>query len=619
MQIGPREIAQRLNAQAEQVCRKLLPHGKKVGGEWQAGDLYGDDGNSLSINLNKGVGKDFANPDSYAGDMLTLWRKARGISMREAIIEAKAFLGVEEVVAHKKTYRTPDKPAAKKLRDEFSDYMTGTRMINPETLAQFKACMIRDKNEIVFPFISPDGELVAIKYLKLNRDERGRKIIRADPGCAPSFFGWQALAKDSPEVIITEGEIDAMTWHSMGFPALSVPNGASSAGEAIGYDWENLQQFETIYLCPDADRAGEEMVEQFVRRIGKARLRVIGLGEHKDANDALCKGWTSTEFREAIFQAKGLFDSRILTTAQNAQEITDYILRSNEIEEGSHIALFGPDIRLLPGHAVLLSGPTGHGKSQIVHQAAVEIAQQHQAKVAIASLEMDTLDVVRRMVELDIGIAAGEMTKEILEDYLAERDSFVWLKQTGKARLADIIDFWEYAKSRFGCTHFVLDNLTKLTTKMDDYAQQTDDMNTLTDWGRDNRVTVWVLAHHRKIPTDQAKKQIHSVDEVRGASTITDLTSVALAVYRNRRKEQSNTPDPKAPDAWIYCTKQRSTGKEPVILLWRDLSVNFVKLQPGNKIDEDDIPDTKPAGENTTGAQGTTGDSLPGYQQPHKD
>ena len=51
----------------------------------------------------------------------------------------------------------------------------------------------------------------------------GERPIPTAADCEPVLFGWQAIPDDAREVVITEGEIDALSMAAYGFPALSVP------------------------------------------------------------------------------------------------------------------------------------------------------------------------------------------------------------------------------------------------------------------------------------------------------------------------------------------------------------------------------------------------------------
>ena len=91
-------IAAALGAHAEAVCRRYLPHGRKLGRYWIAGDLDGARGRSLFVRLRgPGVpGKWTDAASGQRGDLLDLIRhRIRAPSLRAALDEARAFLALE--------------------------------------------------------------------------------------------------------------------------------------------------------------------------------------------------------------------------------------------------------------------------------------------------------------------------------------------------------------------------------------------------------------------------------------------------------------------------------------------------------------------------------------------
>ena len=91
-------IAAALGAHAEAVCRRYLPHGRKLGRYWIAGDLDGARGRSLFVRLRgPGVpGKWTDAASGQHGDLLDLIRhRIRAPSLRAALDEARAFLALE--------------------------------------------------------------------------------------------------------------------------------------------------------------------------------------------------------------------------------------------------------------------------------------------------------------------------------------------------------------------------------------------------------------------------------------------------------------------------------------------------------------------------------------------
>ena len=90
-------VAAALGARAEEVCRRYLPHGRKHGRYWTAGDVRGARGRSLFVRLAPpGVpGKWTDAATGEHGDLLDLIRIASGAgSLRAALAEARAFLSL---------------------------------------------------------------------------------------------------------------------------------------------------------------------------------------------------------------------------------------------------------------------------------------------------------------------------------------------------------------------------------------------------------------------------------------------------------------------------------------------------------------------------------------------
>src|SRR5665213_2305452 len=80
-------IAERLLADAPRYLNEWLPGGKLTGREFIAGSLRGEAGHSLSINIDKGIWKEFASGQG-GGDLISLYAAIHNIKQGDA---AKQF------------------------------------------------------------------------------------------------------------------------------------------------------------------------------------------------------------------------------------------------------------------------------------------------------------------------------------------------------------------------------------------------------------------------------------------------------------------------------------------------------------------------------------------------
>ena len=221
-----------------QICQYVLPSSnwRRVGHEFKIGDIYGSAGDSLSVRIdgNKaGRWGDFASGGELEGDLVGFWRRVRDQDFGATIREIKTFLGVQDAppIQKKDHKRPPAKDPARRAPkpagpDEGAspvfEYLTGDRFLSPKALKDFRIAekTMRGETFICFPYLSPDGEVLNVKYLNVKRGPDGKKDTRQEADAQPSLFGWQAVDPAARAVVITEGEIDAMTWNDVGFSAL---------------------------------------------------------------------------------------------------------------------------------------------------------------------------------------------------------------------------------------------------------------------------------------------------------------------------------------------------------------------------------------------------------------
>lgn len=403
----PSELSDLLWAQVDRVAPHLLPNGKKDGHEWVAGNVNGDKGNSLKVNLSgKKKWADFAEGDG--GDMLDLWMACRGINLHQAMQEAKAFLGIREDDHHfdarrEKRFSRPD-------RKKIARYVTRTeshleylqsRGISPEVAKRYEVVSgkvwngERELSALVFPY-KRDGELLQVKRISTERPD-GKKVIMAEGDCEPCLFGWQALDAGVRAVVLCEGEIDCMSYAQYGIPALSVPFGGGKGAKQqwIEFEYHNLDRFEEIFISMDVDDVGREAAREIASRLGEHRCRLVTL-PHKDINECLMNGVTEDEIWQYIGTAS-YFDPEELYSAREFYQDTINAFY------GKQQYLFNPpwetlayNFQFREAELTLVNGVNGHGKTEVVGHMALEAMRQG-VKTCVASLELKPGVLLKRL------------------------------------------------------------------------------------------------------------------------------------------------------------------------------------------------------------------------------
>ena len=106
------------------------------------------------------------------------------------------------------------------------------------------------------------------------------------------LFGQHLVGEGGKLLIITEGEMDALAASQMlkdcgkNYKVVSIPNGASSASAAIKHNIEFLEEFETIMINFDADKAGQAATQEVVDIFSPGKVKIMTLPD-KDANDMI--------------------------------------------------------------------------------------------------------------------------------------------------------------------------------------------------------------------------------------------------------------------------------------------------------------------------------------------
>lgn len=547
------DIAQRLAAEASSIAAYLLPGGKKAGPEWKAGSISGEEGNSLSVRLTgvkAGVWKDFQSGES--GDLLDLWAAVRGGSISEALAEAKQYLGVKDTMPERpaKAYTAPVKPRTAAPAVTL-DWLTA-RGLTSATIEAFKVREVQRNGEpwALLPYLR-DGVYVNGKY----RNPADKKGMQQEKDAEPCLFGWHLIDPKARTVAICEGEIDAMTLHQVGIPALSVNAGAGNH-QWIENDWTRLERFSEILVCFDNDEAGDKGAAEVMRRLGLERCKRMRAGA-KDANQWLQDGATPEQFREAAKTAKSQDPDELKSAA-------DFMGRVKSMFYPAHDAPLHPVLQLdqrfdwfefRPGELTVWTGFNGHGKSLLLSQVQLGLMGQGE-RFIVFSGEMTPEYLLKRMTKQATGLdrPTGPYIDAVGE-WLRDR-CFIF-NQSGSATIKRLLEVFAYAQKRYGVSHCVIDSLMMTDVPEDGpgaMTAQKEAIRSLCDFGKRSGVHVHLVAHPRKGKDESAGP---GKMDVAGSGKITDGADNVFTVWR-AQKDEAEAYDPEKPDAKLELKKQRN-------------------------------------------------------------
>jgi len=576
------QVKDMLASRAEEVCRFLVPHGRLDKNEWVAGDIRGAAGQSFRVCIagsKAGVFADFAEQGVKGANLLELWMQARGLDFRDAIREAKDFLGIREdrvtsagqYAGRAKPKRSTDSQGTKRLEDEFTEvkegslvwqWLTDERALEPDAIRAYRIGEkhIRSKNRegdgyverdcVVFPTFDPDGNLVRMKF----RDIRDKKYMFLHPkaddagkykhGAPLHLFGIQAVDPSvcDGQVAITEGELDAISMWAFGNPAVSLPIGAQPSGrkdatahdEWIERDFDWLEDFVTVLLALDGDESGLAARDLLIPRFRRERCMVFDWPEGcKDANDAAMKGH---DMLDELANTRPLDPDELKRPKEFRKAIWERFFPPDGVEPGDRLPFTIP-FMFRDGEVTVHHGFNGHGKSVGLTHLMVHLGRKMR-RCCIASFEIPASMTLQNMMKQAMGKHAPQDEGEF-DRALKWMDDRVFIYDfVGEALLEPLLDTWQYAARKYGVTHFVLDSMLKLKDVVqDDFDSQRNMMNRLNQFAKEYNTHVHVVCHAKKPDSRHPKEKNWPGEyDIKGSGDISDLAWNVVCWWRHELK-----------------------------------------------------------------------------------
>lgn len=395
---------------------------------------------------------------------------------------------------------------------------------------------------VTFPWteLAPDGTVTTLRVKA--RSLSLKSAQRLEPKGGPwGLFGWHTVPADATELVITEGEYDAMAvFQATGRPAVSLPNGARSLPLEV---LPQLERFKRIYLWMDDDVAGQEGAVKIAKKLGEMRVLLVH-GRHglpagakgpKDANDALRAG---LDLESMIARAKPIPHEQIVSFAELREEILRDLTHPQQAAGVQSKTLPGLN-RLLKGHRpgelTIVTGPTGSGKTSILSQLSLDYAAQG-VPTLWGSFELSNVRLVKKMIQ--------QYAAQPLEGKAAEFEAWAdrfeqlpiyFMRFFGSSDVAHVLEAMEYAAYVNDVSHVVLDNLQFMHSGQgrgfEKFELLDRSIELLRKFATQANVHVSLVVHPRKVDDDQ----LLSTASVFGTAKATQEADNVIIVQRGPR------------------------------------------------------------------------------------
>lgn len=505
---------------------------------------------SFAINLEHGAFKCFR--ENNCGVSGSFWQFQKDMGDEPINIYKDTFRNKSK----EKVYERPKKELSipkSKIIDYFNN-----RGLTIDTMKAFKIGQDSDDNTYYFPYFK-DGILVDLKYRQVD----SKKMWR-EKNAEPVLFN-RDMCKDKESIVITEGEIDCMTYVQCGIDAVSVPSGVDDM-RWIENEWEFISRFKKIYINMDQDEAGQKVVRKLATRLGEWRCYNVSLPK-KDANECLIGGADKSYFKQAIELSEG-FDIDELVRADWYEEQVIKICNDNDKINGIPTGLEGLD-RLIRGwrggEVTIWTGKNASGKSTMINQVIGSLGENKE-RVCLGSFEMPPERILRWMVlqQVRYSILNDEEIRRVMKD-LSEYLYMVNIEGLIKQEM--LFSVFEYGARKYGIKHFFIDSLMRIRFKNRDLNQeQTDFMSDLVAFAVKHDVHIGLVAHPRKLGKES---YLPGKMDVSGTGNLTNLAHNVIGFLRvsDKAKEKAAEKNMVAPDNIMIVLKNREHGDEGEIFL----------------------------------------------------
>lgn len=230
-------------------------------------------------------------------------------------------------------------------------------------------------------------------------------------------------------------------------------------------------------------------------------------------------------------------------------------------------------IEFRPGEVTCWAGYSGHRKSMLAGQAALDLCVQRE-RVLIASFEMLPAQTLARMARQ--AFAAAVPTDDELDAFSAWTNGRLWMfDHFGRISPWLCIAVLRYFADELRGTHVVIDSMMMVCASEEHFDEQKQFATDLVRVAQETGMHIHLVAHCRKPGSADESKPPTKYD-LRGSAAITDQAHNVITIWANKAKKAAleiNASDEKAldqPDAAVTVEKQRNGAWEGRLKLWFD-------------------------------------------------
>jgi len=374
-----------------------------------------------------------------------------------------------------------------------------------------------------------------------------------------TLFGAHLCTDTSNSIIVTEGEIDAMSIYeatkaeennNTALQAVSLPLGAASAPSSIRDNLEWLLKFDKVVLWFDQDDAGKEAVKKCRDLFPLGKLYIVDFPVRKDANEVLIKDGVAA-VRVAVKSAREVIPEGIKFGHQ-----IDFSKLQEPEPKGLPLPypIVTESLRgIKKGRLYVVGAGTGIGKSTFLKEVVYHWLVKHpELRIANIFLEESQKQTLQSYVAVHNNIPAYLLAEDptILSNNaitetvnaLLKKETLAFLDHFGSIQNKKFLNMLDYLASIKKMDVIILDHISMVISGSESSREgERKDIDILMTKLRElverTGVTVIAVSHLSRPKGEvgfEAGKPV-TLNAFRGSGSIAQIADVVISLERNQQ------------------------------------------------------------------------------------
>ena len=397
-------------------------------------------------------------------------------------------------------------------------------------------------NDLVFPIGSS-------AKVRINGEKNF--AIEGDWKDNPELFGQERFSAGGKQILVTEGELDAMSAYQMlgaKYAVVSVRNGAQSALKDCKANYDYLDSFDSIVFNFDSDAVGLEAQAQCAELFSHKSKCMKPVNGLKDASDYLMEN-RSSEYVDSFWRAERWTPDGIVAGSSLYDTVMKPIEKADVLYPFDGINSLTYGIR--QGELVTVTAGSGLGKSQFLREIIWHILQETDDNIGLMFLEESTrrtgLSLMSLAADKPLHLPDTVATQEEKDAAFTKTlgtDRLYLFDHFGSSDVDNIVNRVRYLAKVVGCRYVFVDHISIIVSAQSngDERKAIDEIMTKLRMLVQETGISLVCVSHLKRPESKGHEEgaATSLAQLRGSGAIAQLSDMVIGLERNGQADDKN-------------------------------------------------------------------------------